>query len=274
MLMTGHNTAESHYQGRITECGGLMKSNHLGEAQLEQLLRLSTCVVASAIETFKVRLPNTGFADASVKCVFPELPPVIGYAITARMRSSGPPVEGGSYYERWDWWNHILTGPQPRIVVIEDMDGPPGRGAFVGEVHANILAALGCKGLITNGAVRDLPQIREVGFQMFAGNVSVSHAYAHIFDFGCSIQVGNLTVSPGDLVQGDIHGVQTIPLEIADRVPEVAEAIMQRRHKLVEICKSYGFTLDMLKGSSAEFTNMRAEGIPYDLHFNNARKSE
>ena len=117
----------------------------------------------------------------------------MGYAATARIRTANPPMEGHGYsYERTDWWNHILSIPAPRIVVIEDVDEPAGLGAFVGEVNANILLALRCEGLVTNGAVRDLDEVRRSGFQMFAGNVSVSHAYAHIFDFGGPVKVGGL----------------------------------------------------------------------------------
>jgi len=94
-------------------------------------------------------------------------------------------MEGGGYiYDRTDWWKEILAVPAPRIVVIQDVDANPGLGAFVGEVHAHILQALGCVGVVTNGAVRDLNAIEGSGFQVFAGNVSVSHAYAHVFDFG------------------------------------------------------------------------------------------
>ena len=121
-----------------------MTANRLPPALLEQIGRLSTCVVANAIETFDVRLRNAGFADSSVRCIFEEFPPMVGYAATARIRTTDPPMEGHSYYERTDWWNHILTIPTPRVVVIEDMDSPPGLGAFIGEVHASILAALGC----------------------------------------------------------------------------------------------------------------------------------
>ena len=52
-------------------------------------------------------------------------------------------------------------------------------------------------------------------FQMFASGVAVSHAYAHIFDFGGKVSVGGMEVEPGDLIHGDRHGVQTVPLEIA-----------------------------------------------------------
>ena len=188
----------------------------LTPAHLERFRHLSTCVVASAIEGFRVRLPNTGFANSSVGCVFPDLPVMIGYAATAKVRSSSPPMEGrGYYYERTDWWNHILTIPAPRVVVIQDMDHPPGLGAFIGEVNANILLALGCSGMVTNGGVRDLNAVKAMPFQMFAGNVSVSHAYAHVFDFGGTVEIGGLTIRPGELIQGDRHGVLSVPLEIA-----------------------------------------------------------
>lgn len=219
-------------------------------AQLEQFRRLTTCLVASAIETFHVRLPNAGFTDSSIQCVFRDQPPLIGYAATARMRSANPRMEATKtydYYDRTDWWNHILSIPAPRVVVIEDVDDPPGVGAFVGEVHANILLALGCIGIVTNGAVRDLPDIQPTEFQMFAGNVSVSHAYAHVFDFGGKVEVGGLRVQPGDLIHGDCHGVQTIPLEIADRVPAAAREIRQRRQQLIGLRRSADFTLEKLR---------------------------
>jgi 4-hydroxy-4-methyl-2-oxoglutarate aldolase len=216
-------------------------------AELEQLRRFSTCVLASAIERFDVRLRNVGFTDSSVECIFPGFPAVIGYAATARIRSSDPPMEGHSYYDRTDWWSHILTIPAPRIVVIEDLDKPPGLGAFVGEVHAAILQALACTALVTNGAVRDVRQVHTTGFQMFAGNVSVSHAYAHVLDFGATVEVGHMKVQPGDLLHGDAHGVQTIPIEVASKVLPVAREIVKKREQIVGLCRSDHFSLDVLR---------------------------
>ena len=95
--------------------------------------------------------------------------------------------------------------------MIEDLDDPAGLGAFIGEVHAKILQRLECVAVVTNGGVRDLPAVRKMGFPMFAGNAVVSHAYAHIFDFGGPVRVGGLEVRRGDLIHADFHGVQTIP---------------------------------------------------------------
>lgn len=226
-----------------------MTIKQLAPALLEPFRRLSTCVVASAIETFHVRLPNAGFADSSVRCVFPNERPVIGYATTARIRTSNPPMEGQSYYFRTEWWNEILRVPKPRIVVIQDLDDRPGLGAFVGEVHASILQALGSVALVTNGSVRDLPEIQGSGFQLFAGNVAVSHAYAHVFDFGGTVEVGGLKVSPGDLVHADLHGVQTIPFEIAAKIPNAVEEIHKRRQYFIGLCRSADFSLESLRGA-------------------------
>jgi regulator of RNase E activity RraA len=138
------------------------------------------------------------------------------------------------------------------MVVIEDVDEPVGLGAFVGEVNANILLALGCGGLVTNGGVRDLSEVRPSGFQIFAGNVSVSHAYAHIFDFGGPVKVGGLVIRPGDLVHGDRNGVQTIPLEVASQVPRVAHQIMRRRQRLIGLSRSTELSLDSLRKAIQE----------------------
>jgi 4-hydroxy-4-methyl-2-oxoglutarate aldolase len=221
----------------------------LGPAQLDELRQLSTCVTASAIETFGVRMHNAGFADSRIGCIFKEVSPIVGYAATARIRSADPPMEkhGYFYYDRADWWNHILTMPTPRIVVIEDLDERPGLGAFVGAVHAQILQALGCVALVTNGSVRDISEIRPTGFQLFASNVAVSHAYAHVFDFGGKVRVGGLNIAPGDLIQGDLHGVQTIPLEIADKIPAAAREILKRRKRLMELCRSESFSVERLQ---------------------------
>lgn len=216
-------------------------------ALLKELSRLSTCVVDSAIETFGMRLRNTGFADSSIRCISGNCSPVAGYAATARVRVSEPPMHGHSYYDRGDWWSHLKTLPSPWVAVIQDIDHRPGLGAFVGEVHANILAALGCVALVTNGAVRDIPEIGRTKLQIFAGNVSVSHAYAHVFDFAGAVEVGGLTVSPGDLIHADIHGVQTIPREIAEKIPAKAREILEVRKRIIETCGLGSFSLEQLR---------------------------
>ncbi len=217
---------------------------------LDALRRLDTCMVCNAIETFEVRLRNTGFTDARIQCLFDDFPPIVGYAATARLRAVEPPIAGGEYRgcsERTEWWCSILQVPQPRIVVLEDMDKTPGVGAFLGDVHAAILRALGCIGYVTDGAVRELPRVRALGLQLFAGSVGVSHAYAHIFDFGEMVRIGGLEVHPGDLLHGDRHGILAVPQEIASQIPAVAERLQRSEQSIIEFCGSADFSVDGLR---------------------------
>ena len=214
--------------------------------ELDALRRLDSCTVSNAIETFQVRLRNAGFADARVRCIFEDLPPMVGYAATARLRSGEPPI-AGSYHDRTDWWNSILEVPAPRIAVLEDLDESPGVGAFLGDMHSAILMALGCVGYVTNGAVRDLGRVRDLGLPLFAGNVAVSHAYAHIFDFGSKVTVGGLEVRPGDLLHGDRHGVVMVPRTIAGGIPGVAVRLRLEELKVIELCRSQQFSVEKLR---------------------------
>jgi 4-hydroxy-4-methyl-2-oxoglutarate aldolase len=219
----------------------------LTEEELDALRQFDTCMVANAIESFRVRLCNTGFADPSIRCMFPDAPSMVGYAATARLRSGEPPIVGGTFHDRADFWNSILEVPAPRILVLEDMDDPPGRGAFVGDMHAAILKALGCVGYLTNGAVRELPSVRKMGIELFAGSVAVSHAYAHIFEIGAVINVGGMEVRSGDLLHGDRHGVLTVPAEIAAKVPSVADELRRTEQKIIDFCRSRDFSVAKLR---------------------------
>jgi 4-hydroxy-4-methyl-2-oxoglutarate aldolase len=241
----------------ILDSGDPMTSNHLEPVALEKLRNLDSCSVANAIEIFGVRLRNTGFADSRVHSIFEDFPPLVGYAATIHVCTSDPPMEGDSYYYRLDWLEHVLSVPPPRVLVVQDMDSHPGLGSFIGDLHANILRALGCIGVVTNGAVRNVEAVRALKFQMFAGNVSVSHAFAHVFDFGQPVEVGHMQVRPGDLLHGDRHGVQTIPLEIAQRIPEVAKDMLNQEREIIELCQADGFTLEKLHSGVAALAAQR-----------------
>jgi 4-hydroxy-4-methyl-2-oxoglutarate aldolase len=233
----------------------------LTSARLEALRRLDTCTVSNAIEAFNVRLRNEGFADSSISCIFPALPAMAGYAVTCRIRCSGPPPKGHSYLDRTDWWDHVQTIPVPRVVVIQDIDHYPGLGSFLGEVHVSILKALKCVGAVTNGAVRDLAAVEPTGFNLFARNVAVSHAYVHFVDFGGPVEIGGLRISPGDLIHDDRHGVLSVPKQIAAKIPGVAAKALERERRIIELCRSADFSLERLNRLIKELLKERGSEI-------------
>jgi len=209
--------------------------------------RLDTCAVSNAVEQFNVRLRNEGFADGSIRCIFDDLPPVIGYAVTARIRCSTPPPVGHSYIDRTDWWTYLASVPPPRVLVVEDIDERPGLGAFVGEIHANVFRALGCVAYATNGSVRDLPAVHQIGFQLFAGSTAVSHAFVHLIDFGDPVTVGGLSVCSNEIVFGDRHGLMTVPPDIVNDVPESVGRHAKQECDVIRLCRSPQFSIDSLR---------------------------
>ncbi|MEN9546102.1 MAG: hypothetical protein RLZZ356_834 [Verrucomicrobiota bacterium] len=217
------------------------------KALIDVLRRFDTCSVCNAIEAFDVRLRNEGFTDGSLHCRFPSAPPMVGHAVTMRIKGGVPSADGRPFEDRTDWWAFLAKVPAPRVVVIQDIDRRPGLASFVGEIHARIMASLGCVGVITNGAVRDLGRLGDARFQMYSSTLSVSHAYAHIVDFGGEVEVAGLRIMPGDLLHGDRHGVIVVPPAIAQKIPEVIRRNEEQENRIVEYCGSQDFTLEGLR---------------------------
>ena len=224
----------------------MIKDSNLSPKQLEVLKEISTPTVCNAIETFKLQSNAEGFINDDIHPFFPELGTMIGYAATARASAASPPT-GKQASLRYELMELLLTLPEPRILVIEDIDSPGGLGAFWGEVQTNIHRRLGCIGTVTNGGVRDLDEVRAMGFQFFAKRAIPSHAYVHLVDVGQPVTIGGLTVNTGDIIHGDQHGVTRIPLEIAADIPHAAEQIEAREKTIINYCRSDDFSVDGLR---------------------------
>jgi regulator of RNase E activity RraA len=203
---------------------------------LDELRTFSTPSVANGVETFGVRGRHEGFMDASVRCMFPELGPLVAYAATATMRAATP----GESADR-ELWAHVHSMPKPCVVVVQDLDDRPGTGSLWGEVNANIHQAFGAIGVITNGCVRDLDEMRALGFYAFAGSVGVSHANVHVVDVGGLVTVGGLDVGPGDLLHADQHGVCSIPVEIADQLPDAIGKLEASERNIIGMFRAEDF---------------------------------
>ena len=217
----------------------------LSKEEIEALEAWPTPAICNAIETFNVKPRNKGFM-LGIKCIFPDFDPMVGYACTATMLADLPATEKdrGAPQAHWD---NILKTPGPRVAVIQDMDQPPAIGSLWGEVNANIHRALGCLGVVTNGGIRDLDEVHELGFHFFAADVIPSHAYVHLVDSGTAVKVGGLVVNNGDLIHADKHGVVVIPDEIAREVAAACQQVEDRERRMINFCKSPGFNIEALK---------------------------
>jgi 4-hydroxy-4-methyl-2-oxoglutarate aldolase len=217
---------------------------YLPPDQLETLRRIPSPTIANAIETFQIRPRGEGVSDTRIRCQFPEFGVLLGYACTATILS-GKPAPKKRRRSRTDYWTHTQQFAGPKISVIQDLSEVPG-GAYWGEVNASIHLALGSRGVVTNGSVRDLEEVRATGFHMFSSGVSVSHGFAHLEDFQLPVTIFGMKVHPGDLVHADRHGAVVIPNQIAAEVAKAASEIDRTERKMLNLCRSKTFSIAKL----------------------------
>ncbi len=193
----------------------------ISSATLAKLAQFDTPTICNVIELFDVRPRNVGYMDERIKCQYPNLPPMVGFAATASFRSDAPPAGGDAYGSMEKQVERFVDLPGPAVVVFADLDDPPVSATF-GEVMCSVYKGFGSAGLITSGAGRDLEQVRALNYPVFTGGTICSHAYCHILHIGLPVRVGGLIVDNGDLLHGDANGVTNIPQDIAAEVADIS----------------------------------------------------
>ncbi|MBI2940299.1 MAG: RraA family protein [Chloroflexi bacterium] len=214
--------------------------------QLAVLRAIDSPTVANAIEAFQVRDRTVGFPTMDVRCQFPELGITLGYAVTATADSTTPGKPRGRA-GMLKLWEAVDASPKPVVIVVKDVGPEPRRSCHCGDVMANTARRLGAIALVTDGGVRDLAEVRALGFQFFAPGPVVSHGNFGIIDVNLPVQLHGCWVQPGDLLHGDANGIVVIPAEVAERVADEVEKVRSREGKIISYVNSPEFSLEGLR---------------------------
>jgi len=217
---------------------------------LDALATLTVPTIANAVEVFAVVPANTGYNTQPLTCHFPSFGMCVGYAATVTAttdRAPGlapDPIDEPTY---WKWLNARTATAGPVVLVLQDLDVPPG-GAMWGEWNAHVHQALGCVGTITDGAVRDLDALERLHFHTFATAVSVAHGYGAFVGYGQPVTVAGLQIATGDLLVADRHGVLRIPPEIPiDELVDVGREIDQLESEIFACTRETDFGVEKLE---------------------------
>jgi regulator of RNase E activity RraA len=206
-------------------------------ADLDLLRRFDTPTVCNVLELSDVRPRNAGYLDHRIQACFPRLPPMVGYASTATFRSAAPPRAGDVYAGLADQIASFTRFPGPVVVVFQDLDDPPSAATF-GEVMCSTYKAFGAAGLITSGTGRDLDQVEGLAFPCFTSGTTCAHGYCQIVQINVPVQVGGVTIHPGDMLHGDRNGVTTIPPSLAGEVARSCPEFMSAEAVVLDYLKS------------------------------------
>lgn len=217
--------------------------SRLTPAEIETLRRIDSPTIANAIEPFGVRPLTSGFMGMDIKCMFPEMGVMVGYAVTAMVDSQTEEAEPDKRV-LWRMLQNLDASPKPAVLVYQDAGPRQSHSCHFGDSLANLTHRLGAVGLVTNGGVRDMAGCREIGFQYYAPGLTVSHGNYRYVSAGEPVEVSGVTVRPGDLIHADENGVVLIPAEIARDVAAKAEEIAQRETELLAYYRSEEFSLE------------------------------
>jgi len=213
----------------------------LRDDDLAFLRSVDSPTLANAIEAFEVRDRTEGFVGGGVRSLFPELPPMVGIALTAAMGDEPGPVKSKQAY--WAMFEALAAVPSPSVVVVQDRSGRPSRVAYCGEVMATMAQRLGAAGYVTDGSVRDIAEVRALGLPYFASGVCVSHGNFFVQDVGGEVELDGQAVRTGDLLHGDANGIVIVPRETLADLPGAVAQVRAREGVLLDYVRSDGFTV-------------------------------
>lgn len=195
----------------------------LGPEHIDALRRIDSPTIANAVETFLIRPRVSGYVGYDIRCIFPDLPPTVGYAVTCTVDSTTEGREGIGFNRLYEI---LATAPKPAIVVMQDVGTDRLHSCHAGEVMSTRMKGLGAVGILTDGGLRDVREVAALGgFQYFCAGLVVSHGNPICVSVGDEVTISGMRVRPGALLHGDANGVVHIPDECAASVADAAHKI-------------------------------------------------
>ena len=205
---------------------------------LDALRAWDTPTICNGLEILAPERRAKGFTVEPMVCVDRKLSPIVGLARTGMIRATEPPR--GPIPPREDWYEYCEAKGLPTIAVIQDLDDPPGYGAFWGEVQTTVHAGLGVRDCVTNGSFRDIDMLAP-GFQIVGGRIGPSHAHVHMVQMKCDVNIFGMLVGHDDVVHADVHGAVVIPAKAVRALPKAIDLISRREKVILDRARAHGF---------------------------------
>lgn len=230
----------------------------MNDTLLTLLRSVDTPTVCNAIEIAQGKRGFNAFTRGTMISSAPEDPPIVGYAVTAKIAALKPPKDTPDVIRarRMAYYKAMAQAPKPAIAVIEDTDYPNTIGAFWGEVNTTIHKGFGLSGTLTNGVMRDLGDMAQ-GYPVIAGSIGPSHGFVHVTELNGPVTVFGLRVRPGDLLHADRHGAVVIPPDIIDTLDAAIKKMQETEQLVLGPARSVGFDFAKFEAAWTEFEKAR-----------------
>lgn len=212
----------------------------------QALKEIDSPTISNAIETFNVRPRVNGFAGYDIRCAFPDMGTMMGYAVTCTADSTTEdrPRSRAGWVKLWE---ALDAAPKPAVVVFKDVGGDRLHSCHMGEVMGTIAKRLGAVGAVSDGGLRDVFEIKGLGLQYFCPGFVVSHGNPLILDVGVEVEISGMHVKPGDILHGDVNGLLTIPDDIVEKVLDAVKQIRENERGSMDFFNSPDFNIEKLR---------------------------
>jgi 4-hydroxy-4-methyl-2-oxoglutarate aldolase len=221
-----------------------------------ELRAIDTATVTNAMDRLEPVSDATPYEYSSfeLRCLTPDLPPMVGYAITCTGDSTSPrghPTSPRNVDRRnriRALYEAIRNAGTPVVVACQNVGTERLMSNHFGDIMSTAFQALGAVGAITDGGIRDLDGIRRraPGFHVFAPGAVPSGGVATIVDVGVPVSICGMEIRPGDLLHGDLNGVTSIPERFVASVVAMSLDVLRAEREKIDFIAGPGFDIDGL----------------------------
>jgi 4-hydroxy-4-methyl-2-oxoglutarate aldolase len=203
---------------------------------LAELRKIDTPTITNVVATYPKNPLCLGlynpwsenwYTDTSIRCIYPEMGAVIGYAVTCVYGLPDPNFTGRLSF--MDVVDALDAMQKPTILIIQQKwpAGLMAKAGLAGEIMVTSMKAVGCIGMLSNGPSRDVDAIRRLDFQLLLGGVTAGHGEMAVHAVNVPVSVGGMDVAPGDLIHMDENGAVKFPPGKAAQVLENAKKLLE-----------------------------------------------
>lgn len=199
---------------------------------LQQLAEFDTALLANLLAFVDSTPTHLSYMSNKTRALILDVGPTVGVAVTCELDTSTPDDQtDGDTEAFWQQLAEMESMDVPTVWVVSCVGSRPDHECILGDGMGKLLRASGCVGAVTNGGARDLDGLRSIGFAVYGTGVTIHHCKMRVRSIGLPVDIGGITISPGDIIHANTEGVIRIPDRAVTKMLEQAPAYRAFEHE-------------------------------------------